>query len=68
VQIPDMLSEGAAGGSAGEYLIGVIAAGISGFFSIRWFLGLIQRRGLRPFGIYCWIAMAVSLLVALARG
>lgn len=67
-QIPDMLSEGAGGASAAQYLVGILAAGVSGFYSIRWFLGLLERRGLRPFGVYCWIAMAVGVLVALARG
>lgn len=67
-QIPDMLSEGIAGANALPALVGIISSGISGFFSIRWFIGVLQRNGLRPFGVYCVFAMVAGLLAALARG
>jgi len=66
-KLPDMFHQGGATG-AGPFLIGIVVSGIAGFVSVKWFLGLIQRRGLRPFGIYCFLAMIAGLLTALARG
>jgi len=66
-KLPDMFKQGGATG-AGPFLIGIVVSGISGFFAVKWFLGIIQRRGLRPFGIYCFFAMIAGLITALARG
>jgi undecaprenyl-diphosphatase len=66
-KIPDMLDQGLAG-SGPAMLLGVIVAGVSGFFAVSWFLGIIERRGLRPFGIYCFLAMVAGLVTGLARG
>ncbi|HVL31970.1 MAG TPA: undecaprenyl-diphosphate phosphatase, partial [Actinomycetota bacterium] len=66
-QIPDMMSEGLFGEGFGSFLIGVGAAFVSGFLAIRWFLGALQRHGLKPFGVYCIFAMIAGLLTALAR-
>ena len=67
VSIPDLLNEGFAG-SGPAFVIGVVAAAISGAWAIRWFLGLVERRTLRPFGTYLIFAMVAGLLTALARG
>jgi undecaprenyl-diphosphatase len=67
VEIPDIAREGASG-AAGAMMVGIVAAGITGVFAIRAMLGLVARRGLRPFGIYCLLAMTAGLLTALARG
>lgn len=67
-QMPDMVSEGFGGGDADAFLVGIIASGVSGFVAVRWFIGVISRRGLRPFGIYLMFAMTAGLITALARG
>lgn len=67
VKLPDLAREGAAGG-AGAIIVGTIAAGLVAALAIRWFLGLVERRGLRPFALYCFAAMTAGLLTALARG
>lgn len=67
VKIPDMLSEGASGNGM-AFVVGVLASAISGFAAIKWFLGLLGRRSLRPFGVYCFLMMVVGLVTALARG
>lgn len=67
VEVPDMLHQGFASGG-GVFLAGIVSAGVSGFLAVRWFIASIQRRGLRPFGIYCLLAMVAGLLAALARG
>lgn len=68
LEVPAMVSEGALGTEFVPFLIGVTAAGVSGWWSLRWFVGIIGRLGLRPFGRYCFAASAVSLLVAMSRG
>jgi undecaprenyl-diphosphatase len=67
VKIPDMIEEGAAG-SGGAMLIGVITSTVAGVLSIRAMLGVVAKRGYRPFAIYCLFAMTAGLLTALARG
>ena len=66
-EIPDMIDEGTSG-SGGAMAIGMVAAAISGVFAIKGMLALVRRRGLRPFGVYCFLAMTAGLLTALARG
>jgi undecaprenyl-diphosphatase len=67
VEIPDIAREGASG-AAGAMVVGIVAAAITGVVAIRAMLGLVARKGLRPFGIYCILAMTAGLLTALARG
>ncbi|MGH2728290.1 MAG: undecaprenyl-diphosphate phosphatase, partial [Actinomycetota bacterium] len=66
-EIPDMLDEGTSG-SGGAMLVGIVAAAVTGVIAIQAMLGLVRRRGLRPFGVYCFFAMTAGLLTALARG
>jgi undecaprenyl-diphosphatase len=67
VQLPDLASQGASG-DLPAILIGVAASAVSGVIAIRWFIRLLVRRGLRPFAVYCFFAMAAALLTGLARG
>jgi len=67
VKIPDMVHQGASG-SAGAMVLGVIASTVTGVLAIRWMLGVVSRRGFRPFAVYCLFAMTAGLITALARG
>jgi len=67
-QIPDMLDEGLGSGAGGVFFVGAVSAGVSGFFAVNWFLGIVTRRGLKPFGVYLIFAMIAGLITALARG
>lgn len=67
VKIPDLAREGSSGGG-GALAIGVAAAALSGTFAVRGMLAFVARRGLQPFGVYCFLAMTAGLLTALARG
>ncbi|HEX9697149.1 MAG TPA: undecaprenyl-diphosphate phosphatase [Actinomycetota bacterium] len=67
VQLPDLASQGASG-DLPAILVGVAASAVSGVIAIRWFIRLMVRRGLRPFAVYCFFAMAAALLTGLARG
>jgi undecaprenyl-diphosphatase len=42
-------------GSLIPVLMGVVAAAITGFLSIKWLLGVIGRGRLYLFSYYCWI-------------
>ena len=67
VKVPDMVKEGAAG-SGPAMLIGVVVSTVAGVLSIRAMLGVVAKRGYRPFAYYCLLAMTAGLLTALARG
>jgi undecaprenyl pyrophosphate phosphatase UppP len=41
---------------------------VTGVIAIEAMLAFVKRRGLRPFGAYCFLAMTAGLLTALARG
>ncbi|MEX2554788.1 MAG: undecaprenyl-diphosphate phosphatase [Actinomycetota bacterium] len=67
VKIPDMIDEGTSG-AGGAMALGVLTSGVTGVLAIQAMLALVKRRGLRPFGVYCFFAMTAGLLTALARG
>ena len=66
-KLPDIGHQASATG-VGAFIIGIMASGVFGFLAVGWFLRMIRIHGLRPFGIYCFLAMAAGLLTALARG
>lgn len=66
VKAPDLAN--GAGAGVGAMLMGVATGAVSGALAIRAFLGIIVRRGLRPFAIYCFFATTAGILAALARG
>ncbi|MFP5225874.1 MAG: undecaprenyl-diphosphate phosphatase [Actinomycetota bacterium] len=68
LELPDMVSQGAFGEELPTFAIGVAAAAASGWWALRWFLSIIGRVGIRGFGRYCYLAGAVALLLAMARG
>lgn len=68
VEFPDMVSQGAFGEELLTFTIGVATAAASGWWALRWFLSIIGRVGLRGFGRYCYLAGALALLLAMARG
>jgi len=55
-------------GNGGAMLVGAIAAAIVGVLSIRAMIGVVARRGFRPFAVYCLFAMAAGIITGLARG
>ncbi|MFA5890915.1 MAG: undecaprenyl-diphosphate phosphatase [Actinomycetota bacterium] len=67
-ETPSIMNEGFGTGAGTAFAIGIASSAISGFLAVRWFIGTIQRRGLRPFGIYCFLMMVAGLVTALARG
>ena len=67
VETPKMFKESAGTGVA-PFIVGIVVSGAAGFVAVRWFIGIVSRRGMRPFGTYCMFAMLAGLLTALARG
>jgi len=47
--------------------LGFVAAAVSGYLAIRFFLGFLKRRSLYPFSLYCWLLGTLTLLLALLR-
>jgi undecaprenyl-diphosphatase len=45
------------------YMIGLIAAFISGIFAIKWLMVLITRAQLRYFSYYCWTISGISIIL-----
>lgn len=62
MKLPDMPSGTP---SAETLLVGLVAAAISGFLSIRFLLSYLRTRRLYPFAVYCWVAGALSVLLSL---
>lgn len=67
VKLPDIVSA-SAGGELGVMSIGVVTSAITGVLAIRGFISMFAKRGLKPFGVYCFLLMIAGLLTALARG
>lgn len=44
------------------YVLGMVAAGVVGYFMIRFLLQIVQHTKLRYFAFYCFVAGAVALI------
>jgi undecaprenyl-diphosphatase len=64
VKLPDLLVEG---GDMGVVAVGVLAAALSGFASIRLLLSWVSRHDYRPFAYYRFAFAIVTGLLVLAR-
>jgi len=53
---------------ASTFLVGFLAAAVSGYLAIHFFLRFLKRRSLHPFSLYCWLLGTLMLLLALFRG
>lgn len=49
-------------------VVGFLAALISGFFAIRFFMRFVDQHRLTPFAVYCWLFGLFCLAVIWARG
>jgi len=67
LSLPDIVDQGLSG-SGPAFVIGLVTSAGSGFIAIRWFLRLVARRDMKPFGTYLVLMMVAGLLTALARG
>lgn len=66
--IYDLLQEPPGTGDLALYLVGFLAAAISGFLTIRFLLRYLQHRSTDVFVYYRWALAALIVIVALQRG
>jgi undecaprenyl-diphosphatase len=63
LKVPHLMS----GGQAGTAVLGMVAAAVAGFLSIRWLLAYVRTRSYRPFVYYRWALALLVAVVLLAR-
>lgn len=68
LQLWELAKLSGGGEVASTLLLGFVAAAVSGYVAIRFFLGFLKRRSLYPFSLYCWLLGTLTLLLALLRG
>ncbi len=68
LQLWDLARLSSAGEAASTLLLGFLAAAVSGYLAIRFFLGFLKRRSLYAFSLYCWLLGTLTLLLTLLRG
>jgi undecaprenyl-diphosphatase len=66
VEFPNFWTSGISAGTGFTYIVGMLAAGISGYFMIRLFLKITQTAKFRYFAVYCFLAAIVGLAWNLA--
>jgi undecaprenyl-diphosphatase len=62
LKLPGLLFGSAGSGIRGQALVGAVAAAVAAWLSIRFLLRYYKTNRLTPFGIYCIVAGAVSLV------
>jgi undecaprenyl-diphosphatase len=66
-QLLKLLTQQGSETAYGPLAVGLVTAGLVGYLAIRFLLAYVRRRPLTLFAQYCWVAGAVSLLVATLR-
>lgn len=51
------------GGLGPEIIVATVVAGVSGYFAIALLLAMLQRIGLTPFAIYCFVMGAIAIIL-----
>lgn len=62
MEVPQFVSPGMTVGLGFTYLLGALAAAVTGYFAVRFCLHLLQKVQLRWFAFYCFFAGAVALI------
>jgi undecaprenyl-diphosphatase len=62
----DVAQAGHLAGQIPALIVGLVGAGVVGFGCIHFLLRYLQRRPLYPFAVYCAVAGAICLVVAIA--
>ena len=68
LKVVDLAQMGGLAAQVPSLAVGFAAAGVVGFGCIHFLLRYLQRRRLYPFAVYCAIAGAACLIVAVLRG
>ncbi len=49
-----------------QYIVGAVAAFISGYLVIAWLINIVKKQKLKIFSMYCWIVAIVSAILILS--
>lgn len=63
LQLVDLAKSGTASAQAPTLALGFIAAGVTGYLAIRFFLDYLRRHTLNAFAVYCWVVGLIGLVV-----
>ena len=62
VQIPDAIREDVMSNNAAFYIVGMIAAAVSGILAIKYMLRLINQGKFHYFAYYCWTVGTIAIV------
>ncbi len=68
LQIFDVIEEGFVASLLPMYLVGMVIAGVTGYFCIKLLQKLVQKGRFGGFAYYCWAVGALSILLNLVLG
>lgn len=68
LQIFDVIEEGFDTSLLPMYLVGMVVAGVTGYFCIKLLQKIIQKGRFGGFAYYCWAVGALSIVLSLALG
>ncbi len=63
LQVLDVMEEGVNAAMLPAYGVGMLVAGVSGYFSIRLLQRIVRKGRFGGFAYYCWIVGAISIVV-----
>ena len=67
LELIDAISTGIEWSMFPKYVVGVLAAMVSGYLSLRFLKRLAEKKGLGGFSFYCWGAGLVTLILSLIK-
>lgn len=62
----DVIKDGVDGALLGPYLVGMLVAGVTGYFSIKLLQKIVAKGRFGGFAYYCWIVGVLSIILSLA--
>ncbi|WHH58992.1 undecaprenyl-diphosphatase UppP [Petroclostridium sp. X23] len=65
LQVPDLLEQGFESAELLPFLIGTVAAAITGFVAIKFLINLLNKGKLYMFSYYCWIVGSLVIIYSL---
>lgn len=63
LEITDIGKETISGGEVASYIVGMIVAGVVGYFALKFVIGVVQKKSFKFFAVYC-IGIGVVSIIA----
>lgn len=67
LKLPDALAEEMSVAQGANYVVGIVVAGVVGFFCIKYMLRIISNRGFRYFSWYCFAVGMIAIVAGIIR-